>query len=133
MSVLVSYVPTEVGYAALDAAILEARMRVTSLVVLNVVVGGNYAEVTAADDRDLDAVRAKLADEGVPSEVRQEPSGLDIAATVLDVAVQTDAELIVVGLHRRSLVGKMLLGSNAQRIIVDAHCPVLSVRPDEDD
>jgi nucleotide-binding universal stress UspA family protein len=128
MSVLVSYVPTEVGYAALEAAMTAARGRNTSLVVLNVVVGDNFAEVTAADERDLDAVRARLTEEGLPFQLRQESAGLDIASEVLKVAEEVSAELIVVGLHRRSLVGKVLLGSNVHRIIVDAACPVLSVR-----
>ena len=39
------------------------------------------------------------------------------------------AELCVIGIRRRTAVGKMLLGSNANRIIMDAPCPVLTVRP----
>ena len=38
------------------------------------------------------------------------------------------AELIVIGLRRRSTVGKLLLGSNAQEILLDAKCPVLAVK-----
>ena len=47
---------------------------------------------------------------------------------ILRVAEQMDAELIVIGLRRRTPVGKLILGSNAQRILLDAHCPVLAVK-----
>ena len=52
---------------------------------------------------------------------------------VLGVAEEVGAELLVVGIRRRSPVGKALLGSNAQRIILNAACPVLTVRVDDTD
>jgi nucleotide-binding universal stress UspA family protein len=52
---------------------------------------------------------------------------------ILEVARQAGAEMIVIGVRRRSPVGKMILGSNAQEILLDADCPVLAVKaPTED-
>jgi nucleotide-binding universal stress UspA family protein len=48
---------------------------------------------------------------------------------VVDIADEVGAELIVIGMRRRSAVGKLLLGSTAQRILLDARCPVLAVKP----
>ena len=47
---------------------------------------------------------------------------------ILDVAQQTNAELIVIGLRRRTPVGKLIMGSQAQMILLEADCPVLAVK-----
>ena len=46
---------------------------------------------------------------------------------LLDLAGELDAELIVIGLRRRSAVGKLLLGSAAQNVLLNATVPVLAV------
>ena len=54
--------------------------------------------------------------------------GNDPADDLIDVAEKENAALIVIGLRRRSPVGKLLLGSNAQEILLKADCPVLAVK-----
>jgi len=130
MTVLVSYVPSSEGFAALNAAIDVARLTAQPVVVLNVAVGSNFADPTFADEKDLDAVGQALARAGLPADIRQVTDARDVAECVLLTADAISATLIVVGLRRRSAVGKLLLGSNAQQIILSANCPVLSVRPD---
>ena len=65
---------------------------------------------------------------GVAYEVRQLGRVFEPAEDLLSIAEASEAELIVIGLRRRSPVGKLILGSNAQRILLDAHCPVLAVK-----
>ena len=65
---------------------------------------------------------------GVPYEVKEAPDALDPAEELINAANMVDAEFIVIGLRRRSPVGKLLLGSNAQRVLLDAACPVLAVK-----
>ena len=62
--------------------------------------------------------------------VRQLVRGFEPAEDLISIAEDSHAELIVIGLRRRSPVGKLILGSNAQRILLDAHCPVLAVKAD---
>jgi nucleotide-binding universal stress UspA family protein len=134
VTVVVSYVPDATGYLAVTEAAREAAWRETDVVVVNVVDSAGYTRPTAADERDLDALAARLAAQDVPHRMRLLDVGAETAAdAVLGVAREVGAELLVVGMHRRSPVGKALLGSNAQRILLNATCPVLAVRADDPD
>lgn len=129
MTVLVAYVPTPEGDAALTAGLAEAARRRERLVVLNTPREGApvSAEMAAAD-----AVRAMVergVADGVAVEVRQDAHAGDLADEVVRVAESVDASVIVIGLRRRSPVGKLIMGSAAQRILLDADRPVLAVKP----
>jgi nucleotide-binding universal stress UspA family protein len=129
VTVVVGYVPDASGYLAVTEAVRETRWRETDIVVVNVVDSVGYTRPTAADELDLDALTARLDSEGVPHRIRHLDIGSGTASdAILRVAEEVDAELLVVGIHRRSPVGKVLLGSNAQRILLNATCPVLAVR-----
>jgi nucleotide-binding universal stress UspA family protein len=129
VTVVVGYVPDASGYLAVTEAVRETRWRETDVVVVNVVDSVGYTRPTAADELDLDALTARLDSEGVPHRIRHLDVGSGTASdAILRVAEEVDAELLVVGIHRRSPVGKVLLGSNAQRILLNATCPVLAVR-----
>ena len=129
-TVVVGYVPKPEGEAALDKAIDEAKLRGTKLVVVNSHRGGHEFDADAARqaEQELDAVRARLDESGVSYDLRQLVRGFEPAEDLISIAEANDAELIVSGLRRRSPVGKLILGSNAQRILLDAHCAVLAVK-----
>ncbi len=134
MSIVVGYVATKEGKAALRTASAEARLRNARLVVINSNRGGRDLDREEATryEEELDAVRRQLDDAGIEHEVRQLVRGVEPAEDLVKVAEDTGAELIVIGLRRRTPVGKLILGSNAQRILLDAPCPVLAVKADED-
>lgn len=129
-SIVVGYVPKAEGRAALRRAAEEARLRNLRLVVVNSHRGGREfgREDAIESEAQLEEVRNELDKAGVEHEVRQLVRGLDPAEDLLGVADELDAELIVIGLRRRSPVGKLILGSNAQRVLLDAACPVLAVK-----
>jgi nucleotide-binding universal stress UspA family protein len=130
MAVVVGYVPTDEGRAALHRAAQECKLRNTRLVVINSNRGGK--DLDAADaatyEQELATVRADLDAVGVSNEVRQLVRGLEPAEDIIAVAQEVSADFIVIGLRRRSPVGKLILGSNAQRILLEAPCPVLAVK-----
>ncbi len=130
MAVVVGYVPTAEGRAALRRAAEECRLRSTRLVVINSNRGGKDldAEEAARYEQELGEVRAQLDEAGISHEVRQLVRGLEPAEDLIAVAEEVSAEFIVIGLRRRTPVGKLILGSNAQRILLDAPCPVLAVK-----
>ncbi|GAA2805295.1 universal stress protein [Kribbella solani] len=132
-TIVVGYVPKAEGRAALRRAAEEAALRDAKLVVVNSHRGGRGydSDEAAANDAALTEVREQLDSTGVPYEVRQLVRGLDPAEDLVAVAEQVQAEFIVIGLRRRSPVGKLILGSNAQRVLLDAPCPVLAVKADE--
>lgn len=128
--VVVGYLPTAEGRAALRRGAEEAVLRGRHLVVVHSHKGGRSfgAEEAVADEADLDDVRRQLSEARVDAEVRALVRGLEPAEDLISVATESGADLIVIGLRRRSPVGKLLLGSNAQRILLDAPCPVLAVK-----
>lgn len=131
--VVVGYVPKPEGKAALRLAAEEAKLRNASLVVVNSHRGGREFDREDAMDSEsqLEEVRDQLKGAGVEHEIRQLVRGLDPAEDLMNVAAEVGADMIVIGLRRRSPVGKLILGSNAQRILLDAPCPVLAVKAAE--
>lgn len=124
MTIVVGYLPTAEGNAALEAAIVEAARRQSRLLVLfSQRKGDDFAVI----EEKLDSVRDRLDEARLGYDVRISESG-DVADGLIDAAEEVDAELIVIGLRRRSPVGKLILGSNAQRILLDAPTPVLAVK-----
>lgn len=129
--VVVGYVPKPEGEAAVLRAAEEAVRRGARLVVVSSQRDGEtdpaWIEKTAAD---LDAARLRLDGTGCDYEIRQTVAGEDPADDLVAAAEETGAELVVIGIRRRSSVGKLILGTQAQRILLDAPCPVLAVKPD---
>jgi nucleotide-binding universal stress UspA family protein len=128
--IVVGYVDTPEGQAALDRAIAEAQQRGARLIVINSHKGGASLDRDTALELDeaLGGVHSTLHDSGIEHEVRQLVRGVDPAEDIIAVAEEVDADLIVIGLRRRTPVGKLIMGSNAQQILLDASCPVLAVK-----
>ncbi len=132
MTVVVGYVPTNEGRAALRRAAQECKLRGTGLIVVSSARGGRRQdEIEVARFQEaLGQVQAELDALGISHEERQFVRGNEPAEDLIAVADEVDADFIVIGLRRRTPVGKLLLGSNAQRILLEASCPVLAVKAD---
>ncbi len=128
MNIVVGYIPTEEGLAAVEYATALAERESATLVIVNSGVRGNDADPSFAQATELDAMSDRLTRRGVAHEVRQPVQAESPADEVLNAATEVSADMIVIGLRRRSLVGKLFLGSTAQQIIIDAECPVVSVK-----
>lgn len=128
MSVVVGYVPTPEGEAALDHALREATSRSTRLVVVNTSRGDSLVDRRYAQDEQLGSLEKKVAESGVEHLLLHAITGRDAAQEILDVAAEHRADLVVLGLRRRTPVGKLIMGSTAQRVLLEAACPVLAVK-----
>ena len=129
MTVLVGYLPTAEGEAAFAAGLEEAIRREEDLVVLNSPRGGALVSRDVAAEDAVGEMSGRANAAGVTIDVRQNPHAGEAAEEILRVADETDASVIVIGLRRRSPVGKLFMGSSAQRILLDATRPVLAVKP----
>jgi nucleotide-binding universal stress UspA family protein len=134
-TIVVGYVSRPEGRAALRVGVAEAKLRGARLLVVNSTKGGQQVDVgdAAAVGEELDAIRQELAQTGVDFEVRELARGEEVSEDLISVAEESDATFIVIGLRRRTPVGKLIMGSHAQRILLDASCPVLAVKAGPED
>lgn len=128
MSILVGYVPSASGEAALRAAVAEARWRSTDLVIAHSRRVGPLVDRAVADPETLDRARALARGAGIGAEVVTLTHEDDVAESLLAETERIGADLIVIGLRRRSQVGKFIMGSLAQRILLQSDVPVLAVK-----
>jgi nucleotide-binding universal stress UspA family protein len=128
--IVVGYTADRFGQAALDHGIAEARLRDTNLVVINSTTGEAYADPAFAQQAQVHDVQARLATCEVPFEFSQ-PVGVDAAEALLSAMDRPEAELLVIGIKHRNPVGKLLLGSVSQQVLLECPKPVLAVKPDE--
>jgi nucleotide-binding universal stress UspA family protein len=129
-TVIVGFVDSPEGKAALEAAIEEVGRRQAKLILVNSAHGGRHEDgehVLGMRDA-VEAARLEILGRGVEVEVLEFARGKEPTEDLLEVARERDADVIVIGLRRRSAVGKVLLGSNSQSILLEADCPVLAVK-----
>ena len=129
MTIVVGYLPTAEGSAAVDHAMEEAKLTSSRVVVVNTGHYGDFSHPNYATAEDVDAVDSQLSDAGIEHEIRRALESASAAEAILEAANDTSAELIVIGVRRRSPVGKLFAGSTAQHVLLDADCPVLAVKP----
>ena len=130
-TIVVGYVPTPEGLAAVEYSVTAAKRDQARLVLVNSGVRGYDSDPAFATATDLDALAARLTDLGIEHEIRQSTQAISPADEILQAATDVSADLIVIGLRKRSPVGKLFLGSSSQQVILDAACPVVAVkRPD---
>jgi nucleotide-binding universal stress UspA family protein len=128
--IVIGYTADRYGKAALDAGIEEARVRDTDVLVVNSTAGDSYVDAAFAQKAEVRDVQARLTTCGVPFELSQ-PVGVFAADALLEAMNRPEAELLVIGLKHRNPVGKLLLGSVAQQVLLECPKPVLAVKPAE--
>jgi len=131
MTIVVGYSADPYGRAALEHGIAEAKLRDTSLCVINSTAGDAYVDARFAQPTEVHDIEERLANCGVEYELRQ-PVGVEAADELLRAMERGDADLLVIGIRHRNPVGKLLLGSVAQQLLLECPKPVLAVKPQED-
>ncbi|NNC76298.1 MAG: universal stress protein [Acidimicrobiia bacterium] len=129
MSIVVGFIDTPEGNTAVQSAIDEAKLRSSRIVILHSMQGGHQKESEYLASADaIERVEQLLADSGVEYSTHEYVRGNEPAEDIVAAAKTHEAELIVIGIRRRSATGKLLMGSNALDILHDAPVPVLCVK-----
>jgi nucleotide-binding universal stress UspA family protein len=128
MTILVAYAPRPEGQAALEKGLEVAKRRNERLMVVNASPGGRAEDESQADAQDVERVEALLAASGLNAEFKQFVRGKSAVAEIEALVETLPVSLLIIGLRKRSPVGKLILGSVAQELLLSVPCPVLAVK-----
>lgn len=134
MNIVVGYINTPEGEAAVEHGLREARLRGGKLVVVHSMLGGDHEDIEEYREsaEAMERIRQRLHDEGVDHCTHEFVRGQRPVEDLLEAVESHDAGMIVIGIRSRSTTGKLLLGSNALEILHDSSVPVMCVKADED-
>jgi nucleotide-binding universal stress UspA family protein len=127
MSIILGYVPNERGEAAYAKALSLAADLHQELIIMNSSGRHSHIDPQLAAASDLEALVTRAREAGVNARV-ESSTGADGPDALIEASHAADAQMLVIGIRKRSQVGKLLMGSDAQRILLDASCPVLAVK-----
>ena len=128
MTILVAYVPRPEGQAALDKGIEISKRRNEPLIVVNASPGGRKEDPAFADVQDAERVQKILDNAGVKAEFKQYVRGKNAVEEIEAMVVSMAVSILIIGLRKRSPVGKLIMGSVAQELLLSVSCPVLAVK-----
>ena len=129
MTIAVAHQASPTSPMALRQALAEAKLRGTDLVVLHAVESIDPDRTESYRLGISDAIEKVCAGSDVAWRLRLVvANAADLGGTLVRVADEVGAEILVIGARRRSPVGKALLGSVTQTVILEANVPVLVVK-----
>lgn len=126
MSVVVGLLNTQEGTKALQAALVEAQKRNTELVIVKYV-PEDLIPAPIIEELSQDIVNS-LDKAGIVYSVVAYPETENIGESLILCAEEKQAQLVVIGIRQRTPTGKLSLGTGVQKILLEAPCPVLTVK-----
>lgn len=135
MRIVAGFLRSPEGRAALQRAIVETKLRDAELLVVHSMRGGERDELenVLTYREEFEQLEKQLAEEDINYRLVEYARGNAPSEDLLQAAQDEDADMIVIGIRRRSAVGKLILGSNAQDILLHADCAVLAVKAGPED
>jgi len=129
MKILVGYDGSDLSKRALKLAQQHAKAFGAEVIhVLHSKVTDLPTKQHKLDEQDMDDVRSSVEKEGLLCETHLLIRNLEPGPHLVEFAQEHAIDEIVIGVKMRSKVGKLLLGSTAQHVILESSCPVVSVK-----
>jgi nucleotide-binding universal stress UspA family protein len=130
MKILVGYDGSSDSKSALNLAVTHAKAFTGKIFAVTSMVKGTEAEQDAIKhlETELALVKNDVESQGIPCETHLLIRGMTPGEDIVTFAQENDMDEIVIGIRRLSKVGKLVFGSNGQYIILNAHCPVTTVK-----
>ncbi len=130
MKFLVGYDGSNCAKDALELSGKYAKAFGADIIVVTSLEGGSETDAVQVKQAEEDLAEAEtlMKDKGVDIETHLMVRGLKPGEDVVKYAEENNIDTIFVGVRRRSKVGKLLSGSNAQYIILKAPCPVMTIK-----
>jgi len=130
MKILVGYDGSNSAKEALDLAKNHAKAFKGEIDVITSMVKGTERERQDMNQaqRGLEYAEALFKENNISCKTHLLIRGLSSGEDMVEFAEENNIDEIIVGVKRRSKVGKLLMGSTAQYVILNAHCPVVTVK-----
>jgi len=130
MNLLLAYDGSDSSKTALELTKKLAKEMKAKVNVVVSRIGGRASDTKAIDEAEMQLkfVEEALAAAGVTCEQHLLIRGLQPGEDIVDFAEEVQADFIIVGIVKTSRVGKIITGSTAQHVILNAHCPVITVK-----
>jgi len=130
MKIMVCYDGSNVAKAALKIAKKHANAfnAQVSVVTSHESVSESKVKETERAEQDLENVKKSFEEDKIPCDTHLLIRGIGTGEDLVQFADENKIDQIIIGTRRRSKVGKLLFGSVAQYVIINASCPVLSVK-----
>jgi nucleotide-binding universal stress UspA family protein len=130
MKIVVGYEKNNVSGKTMEMALKHAQAFDGEILLVTSMLGGDKPDKQDIIDVEKNLAQAKkyFNDAGVTCETHLLIRGFETGEDLVIFAKEQNAAEIIIGIKRRSKVGKFIFGSTAQIVILDAHCPVLTVK-----
>ncbi|WP_372677271.1 universal stress protein [Desulfosarcina sp.] len=130
MKILVGFDGSNSAKDALALAKKHAAAFDATVVIVSSLTGGSVTHAVEVEHatENLEVAKKMFDEDGIPCETKLLVRGMTPGEDIVDYAKEKAIDEIIIGIKRRSKVGKLLFGSNAQYIIIKAPCPVVTVK-----
>ena len=130
MKILIGYDGSRESRRALEVTKQQAKAFSAEVCVFTTVEGGQHAvrQVYEKAKAELHLAKNEIGSAGIRCEAKLSATGLEPGEDIVQFTKDQSIDMIVIGISKRSKVGKFVFGSNAQFVILEASCPVLTVK-----